>query len=73
MPKIKRKKRTIIMNVRMTPEIRDAVEHAASKEWLSVSEWIRNVAFNELRARNLLPTTYILPEIDETGSRTENM
>ena len=61
------------MNVRMTPEIKDAVDNASSREWLSVSDWIRNIVVNELRARNLLPTTYVLPEIDETGSRTENM
>jgi len=73
MPKIRRKKRTIIMNVRMTPEIKDAVDNASSREWLSVSDWIRNIVVNELRARNLLPATYVLPEIDETGSRTGNM
>ncbi|MDP2900190.1 MAG: hypothetical protein Q8O47_04410 [Candidatus Bathyarchaeota archaeon] len=61
------------MNVRMTPEIKDAVDNASSREWLSVSDWIRNIIVNELRARNLLPVTYVLPEIDETGTRTENM
>lgn len=68
MPKIRRRKRTIIVNVRMTQEIKDAVENAASREWLSVSEWIRNIVFNELKTRNLLPATYILPGIDEAGS-----
>ena len=72
MPKIRREKRTIVANIRVTPGIKSAVEQASSQERLSVPEWLRSIFVKELQARNLLPTTYVLPEIDETDSRTED-
>lgn len=73
MPKIRRKKKTVSMNIRVTPEIKDAIDNASSREWLSISDWIRNTVVKALRDRNLLPSTYILPEIDETGSGKDQL
>ncbi|MFH2112487.1 MAG: hypothetical protein ABIJ47_14660 [Candidatus Bathyarchaeota archaeon] len=73
MPRIRRKKRTVSMNIRVTPEIKDAIDNASAREWLSVSDWIRSTVVKALRARDLLPATYFLPEIDETGSGNDRL
>lgn len=73
MPKIKTKRKSVIVTTRLTPEIKNSIDQASSQEGISSSEWMRNIIVKELRTRDLLPVTYILPEIDENPDRVKNV
>ncbi len=66
MPRTKALKKTELLCTRVTPEIKNRIQVAASREGLSSSEWVRNLILGELKATDSLPDLLRVPIIEKT-------
>ena len=61
--------KTVLLATSVTPRIRDIVVQMAAREWLNVSEWLRNLIIMELNRTevllNVLRTPSFEREIDD--------
>jgi predicted HicB family RNase H-like nuclease len=50
-----------LLVTRVTPRVKDIIEHEARAEGMDVSEWIRNLIIQELKKREVLRVGLISP------------
>ncbi|MFP4001700.1 MAG: hypothetical protein ACOCTN_07280 [Candidatus Natronoplasma sp.] len=65
MPRKTGDKKTELVATRLTPPLKQAVEKEAKREGRDVSEWLRNLLIEELRARNSLPDRLSIGDLEE--------
>ncbi len=66
MPRTKALKKTELVCTRVTLEIKNRIQVAASREGLSPSEWVRNLILGELKATDSLPDLLRVPTLEES-------
>ena len=56
--------KTVLLATSVTPRIRDIVVQMAAREWLNVSEWLRNLIIMELKRAEALPNVLRAPSFE---------
>lgn len=55
------KLKSALLVTRVTPRVKDVIEHEARAEGLDVSEWMRNLIIEELKRRGVLRAGLMSP------------
>jgi hypothetical protein len=62
MPKTAYETKDALVCTRVTPYIREILDQQASREGLTLSEWIRNLIVTELKSEGLLQMVFKTPQ-----------
>jgi len=63
MPKIGGEIKTSLISTKVTSRIREIIIQQASREGITISEWLRKLIIKELKSENLLSIVFKTPKV----------